>query len=72
MKDQDQLIMSVLKISPTGGPKRLFVLVNPFGGRKCAKKIYDMEIKPLFEAAGVSITVQGSACKCGWLSMNFT
>ncbi|RLM92396.1 sphingosine kinase 2-like [Panicum miliaceum] len=41
-----------------GGPKRLFVLVNPFGGRKCAKKIYDMEIKPLFEAAGVSITVQ--------------
>ncbi|CAO2194899.1 unnamed protein product [Urochloa humidicola] len=41
-----------------GRPKRLFVFVNPFGGRKCAKKIYDAEIKPLFEAAGVSITVQ--------------
>ncbi|CAL4961046.1 unnamed protein product [Urochloa decumbens] len=41
-----------------GRPKRLFVFVNPFGGKKCAKKIYDAEIKPLFEAAGVSITVQ--------------
>ncbi|CAO2178000.1 unnamed protein product [Urochloa humidicola] len=41
-----------------GRPKRLFVFVNPFGGRKCAKKIYDAEISPLFEAAGVSITVQ--------------
>jgi hypothetical protein len=49
----------------------LFVFVNPFGGRKCAKKIYDSEIKPLFEAAGVSITVQGSACKYGRISMNF-
>lgn len=66
------LIMSVLKTSPVGRPKRLFTFVNPFGGKKCAKKIYDAEIKPLFEAAGVSITVQGSACKCGWFSMNFT
>jgi sphingosine kinase len=41
----------------------LFVFVNPFGGKKCARKIYDTEIKPLFEAAGVSITLQGSACK---------
>ncbi|WVZ68577.1 hypothetical protein U9M48_017503 [Paspalum notatum var. saurae] len=41
-----------------GRPKRLFVFVNPFGGRKCARKIYDTEIRPLFEAAGVTITVQ--------------
>ncbi|CAO1946209.1 unnamed protein product [Urochloa humidicola] len=41
-----------------GRPKRLFVFVNPLGGRKCAKKIYEAEIRPLFEAAGVSITVQ--------------
>ncbi|KAG0539677.1 hypothetical protein BDA96_03G342300 [Sorghum bicolor] len=41
-----------------GRPKRLFVFVNPFGGKKCARKIYDTEIKPLFEAAGVSITLQ--------------
>ncbi|OEL21999.1 Sphingosine kinase 2, partial [Dichanthelium oligosanthes] len=41
-----------------GRPKRLFIFVNPFGGKKCAKKIYDAEIKPLFDAAGVSVTVQ--------------
>ncbi|KAL6614371.1 hypothetical protein ACP70R_036641 [Stipagrostis hirtigluma subsp. patula] len=41
-----------------GRPKRLFVFVNPFGGKKCAKKIYETEIKPLFQAAGVSITMQ--------------
>ncbi|XP_006644804.2 sphingosine kinase 2-like [Oryza brachyantha] len=41
-----------------GRPKRLFVLVNPFGGKKCAKKIYEAEIKPLFEAAGVNVTMQ--------------
>ncbi|CAD6229598.1 unnamed protein product [Miscanthus lutarioriparius] len=35
-----------------GRPKRLFVFVNPFGGKKCAKKIYDTEIKPLFESCG--------------------
>ncbi|KAF0917158.1 hypothetical protein E2562_016954 [Oryza meyeriana var. granulata] len=34
-----------------GRPKRLFILVNPFGGKKCAKKIYQTEIKPLFQAA---------------------
>lgn len=41
-----------------GRPKRLFIFVNPFGGKKCARRIYGTEIKPLFEAAGVSITVQ--------------
>ncbi|KAG8055175.1 hypothetical protein GUJ93_ZPchr0001g31951 [Zizania palustris] len=41
-----------------GRPKRLFILVNPFGGKKCAKKIYEAEIKPLFEAADVNITMQ--------------
>ncbi|PNT72983.1 hypothetical protein BRADI_2g51820v3 [Brachypodium distachyon] len=41
-----------------GRPKRLFVFVNPFGGKKRANKIYAAEIKPLFEAAGVQITTQ--------------
>ncbi|PUZ54473.1 hypothetical protein GQ55_5G134600 [Panicum hallii var. hallii] len=38
--------------------RRAEEIVRPRQPRKCAKKIYDMEIKPLFEAAGVSITVQ--------------
>uniref|UniRef100_A0A0D9V6H9 DAGKc domain-containing protein n=1 Tax=Leersia perrieri TaxID=77586 RepID=A0A0D9V6H9_9ORYZ len=41
-----------------GRPKRLFILVNPFGGKKCARKIYEAEIRPLFEAAGVNVTMQ--------------
>jgi sphingosine kinase len=42
-----------------GRPKRLFVLVNPFGGKRCASKIYEAEIKPMLEAAGVDVTMQG-------------
>ncbi|KAM0872386.1 hypothetical protein ACQ4PT_038775 [Festuca glaucescens] len=41
-----------------GRPKRLFVLVNPFGGKRCANKIYEAEIKPMLEAAGVDVTMQ--------------
>jgi sphingosine kinase len=44
-----------------GRPKRLFVLVNPFGGKRCASKIYEAEIKPMLEAAGVDVTMQGFA-----------
>ncbi|CAM0883323.1 unnamed protein product [Alopecurus aequalis] len=41
-----------------GRPKRWFVLVNPYGGKRCANKIYETEIKPMLEAAGVDITMQ--------------
>jgi hypothetical protein len=37
----------------------LFVLVNPFGGKRCANKIYEAEVKPMLEAADVEITMQG-------------
>jgi hypothetical protein len=53
------LIVKVFDEHDTGRPKRLFILVNPFGGKKCGKKIYEAEIKPLFEAAGVNVTMQG-------------
>lgn len=43
-----------------GRPKRLFALINPYGGKRRASKIYEAEIKPLFEAAGVEVTMQGS------------
>ncbi|TVU34874.1 hypothetical protein EJB05_16729, partial [Eragrostis curvula] len=46
-----------------GRPKRLFIFVNPFGGKKRAKKIYDTEIRPMFEAANVSITMQETECQ---------
>jgi hypothetical protein len=42
-----------------GRPKRLFVLVNPFGGKRCANKIYEAEVKPMLETADVDVTMQG-------------
>ncbi|PRQ28895.1 putative sphingosine kinase [Rosa chinensis] len=47
-------------IDSLGRPKRLFVFVNPFGGRKSASKIFVDEVKPLFDDAGVQYTPQGS------------
>ena len=42
-----------------GRPKRLFIFVNPFGGKKSASKIFLDVVKPLLEDADVQITVQG-------------
>lgn len=42
-----------------GRPKRLLVFVNPFGGKKTARKIFLEEVKPLFDDAHVQLDVQG-------------
>ncbi|KAK9156211.1 hypothetical protein Sjap_003691 [Stephania japonica] len=39
-------------------PKRLFIIVNPFGGKKSAMKIFNEEVKPLLVAAGILYTMQ--------------
>ncbi|KAI3937099.1 hypothetical protein MKX01_015314 [Papaver californicum] len=39
-------------------PKRLFIIVNPYGGKKSASKIFEEEVKPLLEAADIQYTVQ--------------
>ncbi|KAF8391407.1 hypothetical protein HHK36_023711 [Tetracentron sinense] len=39
-------------------PKRLFIIVNPFGGRKSGSKIFHEEVKPLLEAADIQFTEQ--------------
>jgi hypothetical protein len=33
--------------------------VNPFGGKKSAVKIFDEQVKPLFEDAQIQLTIQG-------------
>ncbi|KAJ0983654.1 hypothetical protein J5N97_011909 [Dioscorea zingiberensis] len=45
-------------IGSLGPPKRLFVIVNPFGGKKLARKIFHNEVKPLLEAAGILYALQ--------------
>lgn len=36
------------------------MFVNPFGGKKSAIKIFEKEVKPLFEDADIQLDVQGS------------
>ncbi|XP_058196466.1 sphingosine kinase 1-like [Rhododendron vialii] len=45
-------------IDSLGRPKRLFVFVNPFGGKKSASKIFLDDVKPLLEDANVEFTLQ--------------
>lgn len=39
-------------------PKRLFIFVNPYGGKKSASKIFHDEVKPLLEDANIDYEVQ--------------
>ncbi|CAH9133706.1 unnamed protein product [Cuscuta epithymum] len=41
-----------------GRPRRLFIFVNPYGGKKSASKIFLDEVKPLLEDANVVYEVQ--------------
>ncbi|KAK4271532.1 hypothetical protein QN277_020216 [Acacia crassicarpa] len=41
-----------------GRPKRLFIFVNPFGGKKAATKIFLQHVKPLLDDAEIQITLQ--------------
>ncbi|KAK0578307.1 hypothetical protein LWI29_008386 [Acer saccharum] len=45
-------------IDSLGRPKRLFIFVNPFGGKRIASKIFLDEVKPLLEDANIQFTVQ--------------
>ncbi|XP_057739198.1 sphingosine kinase 1-like [Arachis stenosperma] len=45
-------------IESLGRPKRLFVLVNPFGGKKSAKKVFWKKVSPLLSDAQIELTVQ--------------
>lgn len=41
----------------TTRPKRLLLFVNPFGGKKRALQIYDCNVKPIFQIAGIDASV---------------
>ncbi|CAO2823778.1 unnamed protein product [Amaranthus hypochondriacus] len=45
-------------IDSFGRPKRLFILVNPFGGKKSATKIFVDTVQPLLEDAEIQFTLQ--------------
>ncbi|XP_057537188.1 sphingosine kinase 1-like [Amaranthus tricolor] len=41
-----------------GRPKRLFILVNPFGGKKSATNVFENTVQPLLEDAEIQFTLQ--------------
>lgn len=49
----------LLSLPGSRRPQRLLVFINPFGGKKKAKQIYQSLVAPLFELAGISSHVVG-------------
>lgn len=45
-------------LNESGRPKRLLVIVNPFGGQKGARRVYASVVEPLFKAAGITYTMR--------------
>ncbi|XP_020591739.1 sphingosine kinase 1-like [Phalaenopsis equestris] len=45
-------------IHSLGRPKRVFIILNPYGGKRSARRIFDTEIKPLLVAANILYTLQ--------------
>ncbi|EAZ40301.1 hypothetical protein OsJ_24746 [Oryza sativa Japonica Group] len=46
------------RLASLGRPKRLFIIVNPYGGKRGGRKIFQTEVLPLIEAAGILYTMQ--------------
>lgn len=40
-------------------PKSLLVYINPFGGTRRGKRIYEQKVAPMFRRAGISADVIG-------------
>lgn len=38
-------------------PKQLLVYINPYGGRRQGKRIYEQKVAPLFSLASISTDV---------------
>ncbi|PWA78599.1 ATP-NAD kinase-like domain-containing protein [Artemisia annua] len=45
-------------IDSLGRPKKLYIFVNPYGGKKSASKIFSNDVKPLLEDANIEYTMQ--------------
>ncbi|OEL27096.1 Sphingosine kinase 1 [Dichanthelium oligosanthes] len=46
------------RLASLGRPKRLFIIVNPYGGKRSGRGIFQNEVLPLIEAAGILYTMQ--------------
>ncbi|CAN6175833.1 unnamed protein product [Urochloa humidicola] len=46
------------RLASLGRPRRLFIIVNPYGGKRSGRSIFQNEVLPLIEAAGIFYTMQ--------------
>ncbi|MEQ2197583.1 hypothetical protein XENOCAPTIV_000609 [Xenoophorus captivus] len=47
-------------------PRSLLVYINPYGGKRQAKHIFEQKVAPLFAQAGISTHVIGRSCTCSF------
>lgn len=59
---QRGLWVMMLLLSTASRPKRLLVYINPCGGKRQGKRIYEQKVAPLLKQAGVSTEVIGKWC----------
>lgn len=53
-------VTSLLLLSSASRPKSLLVYINPYGGKRQGKRIYEQKVAPLFAQAGISTDVIGT------------
>ncbi|KAF8664483.1 hypothetical protein HU200_054658 [Digitaria exilis] len=46
------------RLASFGRPKRLLIIVNPYGGKRSGRSIFQNEVLPLIEATGILYTMQ--------------
>ena len=56
------LSVTLLLLFTASRPKNLLVYINPYGGKRQGKHIYEQKVAPLFAQAGVSTHVIGTPC----------
>jgi hypothetical protein len=49
-----------MKLPMAGRPKKLLVIVNPFGGDGVGRRVYMRTVEPLLQAAGITIIMKGN------------
>jgi len=49
-----------LVATATPSKRSILLLINPWGGTKKGMQLYEQIIRPLFQIAGISVTVKGT------------
>lgn len=50
-------------------PRRLLVYINPYGGKRRGKRIYEQKVAPLFRLASISTDVIGVSLSAAYVNI---